>query len=116
METINPTGDSLTPEVGMKEVYKYTFDPDVSLEDVEASLLLAIVSVESLHGEAQVGLDIQHLLDVEHRTCVIDATTQVGQHLNRVFMGFLNREFSKKHFQVLRMNSPASRESAGAAA
>ena len=37
-----------------KEVYRYTFTPGVPLEDLEASLLLAILATESLHGEAQV--------------------------------------------------------------
>ena len=97
-----------------KDVYKYTFDPAVSLEDVEASLLLAIVSVESLHGEAQVRLDVQHLLDFERRACVIDATTDAGKDLNRVFMGFLNREFGKKTFHVKRMDAAAAGELAGA--
>ena len=46
-----------------KELYRYTFKPDVPLEEVEASLLLAVLATESLHGEAQVRLDAAHFLD-----------------------------------------------------
>ena len=40
-----------------KELYRYSFKPSVPLEDIEASLLLAVLATESLHGEAQVRLD-----------------------------------------------------------
>ena len=35
----------------MKEVYRYKFDPSVPAEDIEASLLLAVLSAESIHGD-----------------------------------------------------------------
>src|SRR5262249_15574154 len=40
-----------------RELYRYTFAPEVPPEEVEATLLLALFAVESLHGEAQVRLD-----------------------------------------------------------
>lgn len=61
-----------------KEVYRYTFDPSVSMDDVEESLVLAVVSVESLHGESQAQLDVRHVLDSVRRACVIDAGTPGG--------------------------------------
>lgn len=88
----------------MREVYRYTFSPDVAVEDLESSLLLSIVGVECLHGESQARLDIQHLLDTAARVCVIDASTDVGRDLARLFTGFLNREFGPDSFQVQRVN------------
>ncbi len=41
----------------IKDVYRYGFQPCVPLEEVEASLLLALMATESLHGEAQVRLE-----------------------------------------------------------
>jgi hypothetical protein len=90
----------------MKEVYRYRFSPSVVLKDVEASLQLAIVSVEALHGEAQARLDIQYLLDVETRSCVVDASTSAGRDLNKVFAGYLCREFREGSFSVDRMSTP----------
>jgi hypothetical protein len=88
-----------------KDIYRYTFQADASLEDVEASLLLAILATESLHGEAQVRLDAGHYFDPDRRACVIDAGTAVGKDVNRLFTGFLRREFGDDSFQVERVDA-----------
>ncbi|MCX7425063.1 MAG: hypothetical protein NTW96_05470 [Planctomycetia bacterium] len=97
-----------------KELYRYKFDASVSLEDVEASLMLAILATESLHGEAQVRLDAAHFFDPDRRACVIDAGTAVGLDINRLFLGFVSREFGQDAFRVERVNrlpQHATRES-----
>jgi hypothetical protein len=86
-----------------REVYRYTFAPGVPTEDVEATLLLAIWGTESLYGEAQVRLDAAHLLDPDRRACVIDAGTPVGRDFNRLFVGFIHREFGPDAFRVERV-------------
>ena len=88
-----------------KEVYRYTFKPNTSLEDLEASLLLAILATESLHGEAQVRLDAAHAVDAEKRSCVVDASTPVGRDLNRLFAGLVSREFGPDAFSVERVGT-----------
>ena len=87
-----------------RELYRYTFKPDVSPEDLDASLLLAIMGTESLHGEAQVRLDAAHFFDHDKRVCVIDASTPVGRDVNRLFAGFLSREFGANAFEVERVD------------
>jgi len=87
-----------------KEIYRYAFTSEVPVEEIEASILLAILAAESLHGEAQVRLDAAHFLDSEKRTCVIDATTAVGRDINCLFTGFLAREFGSDSFQVERVD------------
>jgi hypothetical protein len=87
-----------------KELYRYSFQPQVAFEEIEASLVLAIFAVESLHGEAQVRLDAAHFLDRDRRACVIDAGTAVGQDLNRLFVGFVRREFGEDSFRVERLD------------
>jgi hypothetical protein len=93
-----------------QELYRYSFVPDVPFEDVEASLLLAVLAAECLHGESQVRLDAGHYFDPEHSTCVIDATTPVGRDFNRLFVGFIAREFGEDSFQVQRVDGPLKRE------
>ena len=88
-----------------KELYRYAFTPGVPIEEVEASLLLAVLATESLHGEAQTRLDAAHYLDTDHRACVIDAGTAVGRDFNRLFVGFIRREFGEDAFQVERVDS-----------
>jgi hypothetical protein len=85
------------------DVYRYRFEPDLALEDVEATLSLAIIAVEGLHGESQTLLDLRHTFDPTTRTCVIDASCPVGQDLNRLVTGFLRREFGTDGFRVERL-------------
>lgn len=94
-----------------KELYRYSFPPHVPVEDIEATLLLALWGTESLHGESQVRLDAAHFLDPERRACVIDASTPVGRTVNRLFVGFLRREFGPDSFRVERRDgTTASRQ------
>ena len=86
------------------EIYRYQFTPEVCMEEIEASLVLAILATESLHGEAQVRLDVSHFFDSTKRACVIDAGTHIGRDLNRLFTGFIGREFGDDAFQVERVN------------
>ena len=83
-----------------QKIFRYVFDPSVPMEEIEASLVLAIMATESLHGQSDVRLDAAHAFDAAKRTCVIDADTQVGWNLNRLFVGFLSREFGEDSFQV----------------
>lgn len=84
------------------DIYRYSFGPSVPFEEVEASLVLALMATESLHGQAQVRLDAAHAAD--KRTCVIDASTPVGRDLNCLFIGFISREFGEDSFQVERVD------------
>lgn len=90
------------------ELYRYEFRPDVPLDEVEASLLLAFLATESLHGESQVRLDASHSLDHERRVCVIDARTRVGRDINRLFVGFLRHEFGEDSFSIERTEQPSN--------
>ncbi len=84
----------------MRQIYRYRFTCDLSMEDIEATLLLAIFSIEALYGEAQVHLEIRHFLDISRRACVIDASSAAGDALNRLFTGLLLREIGASGFSV----------------
>lgn len=86
------------------EVYRYQFQNDVTGEDIEAALLLAVWGCESLHGESQTRLDAAHYFDAGERTCVIDARTEVGIDFNRLFVGFVSRELGPDAFRVKGMS------------
>ncbi len=85
------------------DVYRYAFEERVPAEEVEVTLLLSIFGVEALHGEAQARLDCAHAFDAKRRVVVIDAATAVGVDLNRLFIGFLTREFGPGAFRVERV-------------
>jgi hypothetical protein len=97
-------------------LYCYHFSTAVPLEEVESSLLLSLFGVESLHGESQTRLDAAHHLDHERRACEIDGATPVGRDLNRLFVGFLRREFGEDAFTVERVDAARLPEPEPAAA
>jgi hypothetical protein len=86
-----------------RDVYRYEFRDEVPAVEVEATLVLSIFGVESLHGESQTRLDVRHAFDAKRRVVVIDASTSVGRDLNRLFIGFMTREFGPGSFRVDRV-------------
>jgi len=82
--------------------YRYEFRRGVSLNDVEESLMLAVLAVECLHGRSRLRLDAAFRLDKENRCCVVDARSEVGRGIARIFTGFLTREFGEEAFTVKR--------------
>ena len=89
-----------------RELYRYNFDSKVPIRDVEESLLLAVLAAESLHGRSLVRLDASFCLDSHKRSCIVDAATEVGRAIARIFTGFLTREFGEESFKVERVGGP----------
>lgn len=83
--------------------YRFTFEYRVSMDAVRESLLLAAMAAESLHGRSGVHLDATFHMDEETRTCVIDAGTEVGRDIARIFTGYLSREFGEGAYRVERL-------------
>lgn len=88
----------------MSHWYRYSFSADVPIEEVEDTLILALVATEALHGAAQTPLDVALCFDRLQRTCVIDASTQVGRDLNRVFVGFVRIQFGANACHIDRLS------------
>ena len=86
-----------------KDIYRYTFGPMARMQDVEEALLLAVLAVESLHGQSRVRMDASYCVDAEKRAAVIDASTPVGRDLCRIFTGFAIREFGEAAVKVRRI-------------
>jgi len=99
-----------------KDMVRYTFARSVSMREVEETLLLAVLAVESLFGESTVRLDASFSVDSSCRACVIDASTEVGRAICRVFTGFVSREFGSEAFKIERVDSPPAKEAAACAA
>lgn len=85
--------------------YRYRFNPDVDMEDVEAAMVLAAWGVESLHGEIQARLASGHVLDPVGNVCVIDVSTAAGEDFNTLFYGFVRREVDDACFVIERLDS-----------
>ena len=83
---------------------KFTFDRTVSMPDVEATLRLAILACESLHGEDRVRLETRIRTARAKRVVEIDNASDAGQTLALVFGGYVRREFGDDAVQVERLD------------
>lgn len=92
-------------------VYRFTFDESVNMADAEATLQLAILGAESLHGESTVRMDTAYSIDEQHRICVVDARNEVGRCICQIFTGYLSREFGGGTFSVRAVVRPSESQS-----
>jgi len=99
------------------DIYRYVLNETVPIEDAEATLHLAILAAESLFGESCVRMDVAYTIHEDSRVCLIDASTEVGRSICRIFTGYLIREFGQDRFKVRAVDAPQSHErvKAGAA-
>jgi hypothetical protein len=93
-----------------KPGYRFAFNPEVSMQDVEDFLLLAVLAAEGLHGQARVRADVAYGIDEAKRACAIDGSTQVGQDVAAIFIGFVQCVFGPGAFRVERAAASSSRE------
>ena len=85
--------------------YTYGFNPDIPMDTVKDSLLLAVMAVEGLKGRTRIQLEARFQLHKTKRSCVIDANTEVGENIARIFTGFLTKEFGERAFKVERVTA-----------
>ena len=80
--------------------YRYRFQERVPLKDVEETLLLGVLAAEGLHGAARVAMDARYSLDKDRRACAVDATSDAGRDIARIFTSLLIHEFGPDAFHV----------------
>jgi len=86
--------------------YRFLRKPDVPLDEAEMSLQLAILAAEGLFGGARVRMEPGDRLDEPQRALLVDANTEVGSAVVRIFTAFLTREFGEARFDVRRVDDP----------
>jgi len=74
----------------IRTAYRFSFEPEVSMDEVEKALALSTIAVESIHGEQAMMIDGKFAVLKRARTCLIDAETQLGCDLARVLAGFMS--------------------------
>lgn len=83
-----------------KQIHRYAFGSEIPADEIERTLLLAVLAAESLHGKSRVRLDASYSFARDHRVCVISAKTEVGRDICRLFTGFASTEFGERSFRV----------------
>jgi hypothetical protein len=89
-----------------RSVYRFTFAEGADMEEVEGTLILAILAVGCLCGEPAIRLDAGYAVDAEQRTVAVDGTTETGRAVTRVFTGLAIHEYGDESFSVARSDDP----------
>lgn len=87
----------------MDAVYRFEFKDGVPVKEIEETLCWAVLNAESIYGKPKVRLDGSFHFDKEKRVCVIDKTTEVGQHIAQIFTSCISRAFGEEAFKVARL-------------
>ena len=100
--------------------YRFEIGEAVPLEEAELTLQLSIFAVEGIYGHATTRLDVRYDVDETGKALVVDASTECGAALVRVFAALLLREFGDDGFSVTRGGAdstarPAPADASGAA-
>ncbi len=82
------------------KIYQYKFEPEVPMLDVETSLVLSVLAVESLKGKSRLRLEADYNVNRNERTAKVSAGTEVGESIARIFTGFIALEFGGESFKV----------------
>lgn len=77
-------------------IASFTFADSVSMSEVEATLRLARLAVQSVHGAERVRMEVRLELDHGTRTCRIDGSNRIGRMFALVFGGYVRREFGNQ--------------------
>lgn len=91
-----------------RDLVRYQFDSGVPRPEVEGTLLLAVLAVAALVGESAVQIDARYTLDHDRGICLIDAGTETGRSIAKVFTGLATQEFGADAFVVERVVVPVS--------
>ena len=86
-----------------RTVCRYTFEARVPVEEAEATLQLSFFGAEGLYGAARVRNESGYVVDEPTRTFVVDASTEVGETVVRLFTGYATKEFGAGAFRVERI-------------
>lgn len=86
----------------MVEIYRFKFKEGVTKEAIEEQITLAIITTECTFGKPRVRLHASYL--AADGKAVIDASSDVGEHIAQIFTGLMMRIVGEENFTVERIN------------
>lgn len=90
----------------MTTANRYSFAPTVPADELESTLVIAVLAAEALHGPARVRFGAPHAFDADARTVTLAARGRAARDLNVLFAGFAEREFGPRAFVVTPAGAP----------
>lgn len=93
----------------MKSVCRFTFPQKTARELIEAAIASAIFNAECVFGKPRVRVSgIAYHLAEDSPECVIDVSTEVGEHVAQVFTGIMINTLGEEKFDVRRIEGSAA--------
>lgn len=97
----------------MRTVCKFKLPDGTTKEFIEVSIAMAIFNAECVYGKARVRVSgVAYYVAEDGPGCVIDVSTEVGEHVAQVFTGMMMNVLGEDKFRVIRIEGeplPAGR-------
>lgn len=88
----------------MKVICSYKFPKGTRRRILEESMVSAIVSAECIFGKPRVRTSgMAYYLADSGRGCILDVSSEVGEHVAQVFTGILINSLGEEKFKVRRI-------------
>jgi hypothetical protein len=88
----------------MKTVCRFNFPGGTTREFIEASIASAIFNAECVFGKARVRVSgVAYYVSEDSPQCVIDVSSEVGEHVAQVFTGIMINTLGEEKFRVKRI-------------
>ena len=88
----------------MKTVCRFKFPSGTTREFIEASIASAIFNAECVFGKARVRVSgVAYYVSEDSPQCVIDVSSEVGEHVAQVFTGIMINTLGEEKFRVKRI-------------
>ena len=93
----------------MKAVCRFKFPKGTKRESIEASIASAIFNAECVFGKPRVRVSgVAYYVAEDSPGCVIDVSTDVGEHVAQVFTGIMTNILGEQEFEVRRIEGEPS--------
>jgi hypothetical protein len=88
----------------MKAVCSFKFAKGTKRRFIEESIATAIFNAECVFGKPRVRVSgVAYYVAENHPACIIDVSTEVGEHVAQVFTGIMISALGEDKFQVRRI-------------
>ena len=92
-------------------VYRFEFDRDVPLSQIDWFLRLSALFAEGMLGVNYIRLEFERFVDDRHQAITLDGTTEVGAMILKIFRGLVLHYLGEHVLLLQRVDRPRPNES-----
>jgi hypothetical protein len=89
----------------MRAVCSFKLAKGTTRQFIEESIATAIFNAECVFGKPRVRVSgLAYYVAADHPACIIDVSTEVGEHVAQVFTGIMINRLGEEKFKVRRID------------